>query len=223
MGLLHRENDLHLFAPAPLEQILNLQLEAAANVLPYKLHFHALGADGVLVKNDKFKISCFSTKHRIPCWGFRFDQVRAPRRVNPEKAVEFGVPAAFFDRLKWGEDYTKNGQVIKNELVTLEAPRSKSYAYSADTIYDEELIEKVEGVDLLYHETTYLKDLSDRAALRYHSTTAQAACIAKRAKVGRLLIGHFSSKYDKLEIFEQEARETFAATDLALEGVSYKA
>lgn len=223
MGLLHRENDLHLFAPAPLKQILDLQLEAASNQLPYQLHFHALQDEGVLVKTDKFKISTFQTRHRIPCWGFRFDQVRAPRRVNPEKAIEYGVPAAFFDRLKWGEDYSKNGTVVKNEMVTFEAPKAKSYAYSADTIYDEELIEKVQGVDLLYHETTYLKDLSDRAALRFHSTTAQAACIAKRAKVGRLLIGHFSSKYDKLEVFEQEARETFEATDLALEGVSYKA
>ena len=223
MGLLHREHDLHLFAPAPLQQIIQLQLEAAANQLPYQLHFHPLQDEGVLVKTDKFQVSCFQTRHRIPCWGFRFDQVRAPRRVNPEKAIEYGVPAAFFDRLKWGEDYTRNGQVVKNEMVTNEAPKAKSYAYSADTIYDEELIEKVKGVDLLYHETTYLKDLSERAALRFHSTTAQAACIAKRAKVGRLLIGHFSSKYDKLELFEQEARETFADTDLALEGVSYKA
>jgi len=91
MGLLHREHELHLFAPAPLKQILDLQLEAANNSLPYQLHFYPLedvGAGGVLVHNDRFKVTCFATKHRIPCWGFRFDQVRAPRRVNPEKAIE---------------------------------------------------------------------------------------------------------------------------------------
>lgn len=224
MGLLHREHELHLFAPAPLKQILDLQLEAASNHLPYTLHFHPLEQDGVIVQNDKFKVTCFSTKHRIPCWGFRFDQVRAPRRVNPEKAIEYGVPAAFYDRLKWGEDYTtKTGEVIKNEWVTNQGVKPLSYAYSADTIFDETLIEKVQGVDLLYHETTYLKDLEKRATLRFHSTTTQAACIAKGANVGRLLIGHFSSKYDKLDIFEQEACEVFPNTSLALEGVTFRA
>lgn len=224
MGLLHRENDLHLFAPAPLQKILDLQLEAASNLLPYPLHFYPLEKEGVIVQNDKFKVTCFPTKHRIPCWGFRFDQVRAPRRVNPEKAIEYGVPAAFYDRLKWGDDYTnKKGELIDNEWVTNPGVKPLSYAYSADTIYDEELIEKFKGVDLLYHETTYLKDLDLRAAMRFHSTTAQAACIAKKAQVGRLLIGHFSSKYDKLDIFEQEACEVFPDTSLALEGVTFRA
>jgi ribonuclease Z len=224
MGLLHRENELHLFAPAPLQEILDLQLKAAATVLPYALHFHPLEGEGVLVKTDRYKVSCFATKHRIPCWGFRFDQVKAPRRVNPEKAIQHSVPSSFYDRLKQGEDYeTKTGELIRNELVTDPAPKPQSYAYSADTLYDEELIDKVQGVDMLYHETTYLKDLNDRAASRFHSTTTQAACIAKKANVGRLLIGHFSSKYDKLDVFREEACEVFPNTDLALEGVTYKA
>jgi ribonuclease Z len=224
MGLLHREHDLHLFAPAPLQKILDLQLEAASNLLPYPLHFYPLEKEGVIVHNDKFKVTCFPTKHRIPCWGFRFDQVRAPRRVNPEKAIEHGVPAAFYDRLKWGDDYTnKKGELIDNEWVTHPGVKPLSYAYSADTIYDEELIERFKGVDLLYHETTYLKDLDLRAAMRFHSTTTQAACIAKKAQVGRLLIGHFSSKYDKLDVFEQEACEVFPDTSLALEGVTFRA
>lgn len=224
MGLLHREHDLHLFAPAPLKQILDLQLEAASNQLPYTLHFYPLEQEGVIVQNDKFKVTSFATKHRIPCWGFRFDQVRAPRKVNPEKAIEHGIPAAFYDRLKWGDDYiTKQGELVKNEWVTNPGVKPLSYAYSADTIFDETLVEKVQGVDLLYHETTYLKELDKRAALRFHSTTTQAACIAKNAGVGRLLIGHFSSKYDKLDVFEQEACEVFPDTSLALEGVTFRA
>lgn len=223
MGLLHRENDLHLFAPAALKEILDLQLKAASTILPYKLHFYPLEKEGVLVKTDRFKVTCFPTKHRIPCWGFRFDQVKAPRRVNPEKAIQHEVPASFYDRLKQGEDYTtKEGVLVKNELVTEAAPKPQSYAYSADTIYDEELVDRVKGVDILYHETTYLKELNDRASSRFHSTTTQAACIAKKANVGRLLIGHFSSKYDKLEVFQEEAREIFPNTDLALEGVTFK-
>jgi ribonuclease Z len=223
MGLLNREQDLHLFAPAPLQAILDLQFKAAESVLPFKLHFHALQEECELIRTEKFVVSCFKTKHRISCWGFRFEQVKAPRKINPEKARIHNVPSSFFDRLKWGADYSNgNGILVRNELVTEPAPKPKSYAFCADTIYDEELVSKVRSVDLLYHETTYLKDLEDRAAARYHATTFQAGMIAKKAEVSRLLIGHFSSKYDRLEIFEQEAREIFPATDLALEGVTYK-
>lgn len=224
MGLLNREHDLHLYAPGPVQQILELQFAAANTRLPYKIHFHVLDNECILVKTDRWQVNCFATKHRIPCFGFRFDQVKPPRRVNPEKTVQHQVPASFYDRLKWGEDYTtKTGELIKNSWVTDAAPKPKSYAYCADTVYDEELIEKVKGVDLLYHETTYLKDLAERAAARFHTTTAQAATIALKAEVGRLLIGHFSSKYDKLDIFEQEAKEIFPNTSLAIEGVTYKA
>jgi len=224
MGLLNREHDLHLYAPFELKAILDLQFQASGSILPYVLHFHPLETEGVLVKTDKFKVSCFPTRHRIPCWGFKFEQVRSPRRVNPGKAKQHEVPSSFFDRLKAGESYTnKSGELIDNEWVTDPGPRPKSYAYCADTIYHEELIAKVIGADLLYHETTYLKDLPDRAAARFHATTHQAAMIARGASVRRLLIGHFSSKYDKLDIFEEEAREVFPATDLALEGVTYTA
>jgi ribonuclease Z len=222
MGLLNREQELHLFAPPLLKDILDLQLNAGNTVLPYTLHFHPLEGEGLLIKTDKFQVYCFATKHRVPCWGFKFEQVKAPRKVNPEKALQHQVPASFFDYLKWGNSYTtKTGDVIKNEWVTDPAVKPKSYAYSADTMYDVELVEKVSKVDMLYHETTYLKDLESRAFSRFHATTVQAAAIAKMANVGRLLIGHFSSKYEKLEIFEQEAREVFENTDIALEGVTY--
>lgn len=223
MGLLGRDLDLHLFAPEPLKEMIEMQLKVADTVLPYQLHFHPLGDDGIIIENEKFRVTSFKVSHRIPCWGFRFEQVKAPRKINPEKAIEHGVPAAFFDRLKWGENYTtKTGKLILNEWVTDDAPKPKSYAYSADTCYDESIIEHIRGVDLLYHETTYLKDLGDRAAKRFHCTTHQAATIAQKAGVGRLLIGHFSSKYEKLNQFEEEAKEVFAETSLALEGVSYR-
>jgi ribonuclease Z len=222
MGLLGREHDMHLYAPAPLKELIAMQLKVADTVLPFTLHFHPL-EDGIVVAEEKFRVYCFAVSHRIPCWGFRFEQVKAPRRVLPEKAIAQGIPAAFFDQLKWGEDYTtKTGLLIKNEIVTQAAPAPLSYAYSADTRYDETIIEKVRGVNLLYHETTYLRDLADRAIKRFHCTTEQAATIALKAGAGRLIIGHFSSKYDVLNEFETEAREVFPNTELALEGVTYK-
>ncbi|GAC1431102.1 MAG: ribonuclease Z [Chitinophagaceae bacterium] len=222
MGLLGREQDMNLYAPEPLKELIDMQLKVADTALPFKLHFHPL-QQGLIAQEEKFRVHCFKVSHRIPCWGFRFDQVRAPRRVNPQAAIEMSVPPAFFDKLKRGEDYTTQaGLIIKNEMVTQSAPVPLSYAYSADTMYDERIIEKVKGVDLLYHETTYLKDLADRAIKRYHCTTEQAAAIALKAGVGRLIIGHFSSKYELLHEFETEARAIFPNTELALEGVTYK-
>jgi ribonuclease Z len=223
MGLLGRSQDLHIYASAPLKDIIGLQLQAANIELPYPLHFHPLLEEGPIVREAKFEVSCFHVYHRIECWGFRFREIRPLRKVNPEKARQHEVPSSFFDRLKWGEDYyTQDGNIVRNESVTDPAMKARSYAYSADTLYDERIIEKVRGVDLLYHETTYLKDLEDRAGKRFHSTTVQAATVAKRGGVGRLLIGHFSSKYEKLDAFEQEAREVFPKTELALEGVTYR-
>lgn len=222
MGLLGREQELHLYAPAPLQAIIDLQLKAASTALPFTLHFHSL-QEGVLIKNDTFEVSCFSVYHRIECWGFIFREIKAPRKINPEKAIEYGVPAAFYDRLKWGEDYKPaNRDGVANELVTIPNTPGKSYAYSADTIFHEEIASKVKGIDLLYHEATYLKDLEARAASRFHSTTVQAASVAHKAGVKRLLLGHFSSKYEILDPFEIEAREVFVNTDIALEGVTYK-
>jgi ribonuclease Z len=222
MGLLGRTQDLNLYGPPRLIDIFNLQLEVADTTLPFNLIFHPLGEEGILLKENRYQVSCFKVFHRIECWGFIFRQIRPPRRVNPDKARIAGIPAAFFDRLKWGEDYeTREGLLIANDSVTDVAPKPKSYAYSADTVYNPDIAVKVKDVDMLYHETTYLKDLEDRATKRFHCTTVQAAAIAKTAGAKQLLIGHFSSKYDKLDEFEKETREIFPNSFLALEGVSY--
>jgi ribonuclease Z len=223
MGLLGRVNDLHLYAPGEMKEIFDLQFKAADTKLPYKLIFHNLVEEGVIAKDPRFEVSCFRVYHRIDCWGFKFRQIKPLRKVLPEKAKQFDIPASFFDRLKWGEDYLKNTEeLIKNEWVTEASTPGKSYAYSADTMYHEALVEKMQGVDLLYHEATYLKDLEERAIKRFHSTTVQAATIAQKASVGRLLIGHFSSKYEKLEEFQREAKEVFPNSELAIEGVTYR-
>jgi ribonuclease Z len=223
MGLLGRSQDLHIYAPAALKDIIDLQLRVADIQLPYALYFHPLEMEGVIIREPKFEVVCFHVYHRIECWGFRFREIRPFRKVNPAKARQYEVPSSFFDRLKWGESYMdKNGNVVENSWVTDPAAKAKSYAYAADTLFDERIIEKVKGVDLLYHEATYLKDLEEQAGKRFHSTSTQAATVARQAGAQRLLIGHFSSKYEKLQAFEQEARDIFPNTDLALEGVTYR-
>jgi ribonuclease Z len=223
-SLLGHQQDLHVFAPAPLQQIIELQLKVADTTLCYKLFFHELKSEGVLVEDEKFIVKCFPTNHRIQCFGFSFHEKRKPRKLDPEKAKEFRIPSSFYDRLQKGEDYTnQEGQVIRNELVTKPGAVGKTYAFCADTKYDESIIPHIRDADLIYHETTYLDALKLRAAERFHSTSKEAALIAKKANVKKLLIGHFSSKYDTLEEFETEAREIFLDAELAVEGVSYKA
>jgi len=222
MGLLGRENDLHLFAPAALKEIIDLQLAVANAVLPYALHFHPLENEGLLVDENKFSVECFKVLHSIACWGFIFREKKQPRKIDKEKVLQFEIPAVYYNSLQEGKDYTqKDGTIIKNEWVTIPNKPNKSYAFCADTIYHEPIIDKVKNVSLLYHETTYLKDLEDRAALRFHSTTIQAASIAKQCSAEKLLIGHFSSKYEYLDSFLLEAKEVFDNTDLAIEGTTF--
>jgi ribonuclease Z len=222
-SLLGHQQELHVFAPHPLQEIIELQLTVAHTTLCYPLHFHTISGEGILVDNEKFTVKCFPTNHRIECYGFSFHEKKKARKLNVEKANQLNIPVQFFDRLKHGEDYTlPDGTVIKHESVTEEPSPGKTYAFCADTKYDETIIPHIAHADMIYHETTYLDALQDRAADRFHTTSKQAALIAKKANVKKLLIGHFSSKYDTLEEFEQEAREVFPDTELALEGVSYK-
>jgi ribonuclease Z len=222
MSLLNRTQDLHLHAPAPLEQLIKLQLDFAATSLCYTLHFHALQQEGMIVDCNKMTVECFKVKHRIDCWGFLFRQKKNPRKLDAARAKIYEIPAAFYENLQRGEDYvTKKGTIVPNVEVTTAAPKGKSYAYCADTIFDETLVEKVKDVDMLYHETTYLKDLHERAAARFHSTTVQAGTIAKKANVKKLLIGHFSSKYENLDEFLNETVEVFQNTELAIQGCCY--
>lgn len=222
-GLLSHQQELHVFGPAPLKEIIEMQLKVADTKLCYDLHIHHITEATTIIDNDKLTVKCFRTNHRIECYGFSFEQKKPPRKLNLEKAKGFEIPANFYDRLKNGEDYIqRDGSIIKNDQVTDAAEPGKRYVFCADTKYDESLIPHIKGADMIYHETTYLDNLRQRAEDRFHSTTKQAAELAKKAGVKKLLIGHFSSKYDTLEEFEAEAREVFPNTELALEGVCFE-
>lgn len=222
MGLLGREQDLHLYGPSQLKDIIQLQLDVAATTLPYQLHFYPLENEGLILDHPKFSVECFKTQHRIPCFGFIIREKKKLRKINKEAALSYEIPAVYYERLKNGDDYeTRDGKIIKNEWVTFPNTPGRSYAFCADTIYDPAIAEKTKGVTVLYHEATYLKDLEERAAARYHSTTIQAASIAQQAAAQKLLIGHFSSKYELLDDFLTEAQSVFPDTQLAIEGTTY--
>ncbi|NOU39176.1 MAG: ribonuclease Z [Ferruginibacter sp.] len=223
MGLMGRTTDIHIHAPAKLEPIIQLHLDAANTTLPYKIYFHAITKEGEIANDKKITVSAFSVNHRIECWGFKFTERKKPRSILLDKVKAYEIPEAYYGALQKGENYTtKKGTIINNEDVTEPSSVARCYAYCADTIYDETLVQKIKGAHVIYHETTYLKDMEERAALRYHCTTIQAGNIAKLAEVEKLIIGHFSSKYEFLDPFLSETKEVFEKTELGLEGTCFK-
>lgn len=223
-GLQNRLQPLQIFAPGPLEEILRVQFEAADTRLPFPLNFTALepGPARVILTEANLEVSAFPTDHRIDCFGFSFQEVHRKRKLDPEKARYYGIPPAFYKQLQLGEDYiTPAGERISYLAVTEEQPAGRRYVFCADTRYDERLLVQVRGADLVYHESTYLREDSENAHRRYHSTGVQAATLARMGAAKKLLIGHFSSKYHELQPFLDECLPVFPATELAVEGVTY--
>jgi ribonuclease Z len=221
-SLTNRQEALHLYAPAPLEEILDLQFRAAAARLSYPIHFHALGDPALLLDDAKLRVESFPVHHRIPCWGFRFREKEKLRKIDPKLAYQAGIPPDFFPRLKEGEDYLHpDGRRVHNADVTKPAPKAVSYAYCADTMYEEKILPYIQDADLVYHEATYLDDQREKAMERFHSTAHQAATIALKACARRLLLGHFSSKYEVLDVFREEAEKVFPGVEVCREGVTY--
>jgi len=222
-SLLSHKQELHVYGPDPLQQIIEMQLKVADTTLSYPIFFHTLTENATLVDNERIRIKCFRTQHRIPCFGFTFEEKEGKRKLLIDKVRKLQIPVTFYSSLQNGLDYiTPKGKVIKNDTVTAPPGKGKRYAYCADTRYDEGLIQHIYDFDTIYHETTYLDNMQEKAFERFHATTKQAAAIARKAMVRKLLIGHFSSKYNSLDAFQQEAREVFPNTELAIEGVTYE-
>lgn len=221
-ALNNRPQDLHIYSPVGLQRIIQLQLDTVDAKLPFQCIFHELTAEGIILEEKSATVECFKVNHRIECYGFIFREKKNPRKINVEQVNKYNVPYEFYDNLHLGQDYkTPNDEIIKNEILTSATSPSKSYAFCADTTYFEPIIENIKCVDLIYHEATYLNDLAEKAANRNHSTSKQAATIAKKCGTKKLLIGHFSSMYETGEKHQEEAREIFENTEIAKEGVCY--
>ena len=224
LALNNRSGDLYIYAPEKLQSIIRLQMEASGADFPYRLRFYNLEREEIIFEDKKLSVECFKVNHRIECWGFLFKEKKNLRKINIDQVMKHKVPKTFFENLQRGEDYVNaKGELIRNETLTTPHQLPKSYAYCADTAFYEPLSEKIKYVDLVYHEATYLDEYAEKAGERFHSTSKQAALIAKKAHAKKLLIGHFSSKYEILDEFKNEASEVFENTEIAEEGVCYMA
>ncbi|BDS13804.1 ribonuclease Z [Aureispira anguillae] len=221
-GLNGREKPLHIYSPKGLQPILNIQLQRP---LTYPLHFHTTDPEkfALLFENETAEVYSIPLVHGVPCHGFLFAEKQAAANMRKDKIKEYKIPYQQIPAIKAGADYvTETGLVIPHSELTLPAAAPCKFAYCSDTMYSEAIVPLIEGVDLLYHEATFMHDLLHQAQSRMHSTAYQAASIAKQANVKRLIIGHFSSRYQDLTPLKKEAQTVFKATSLAIEGEKIK-
>ncbi|MBA7562294.1 Ribonuclease Z [subsurface metagenome] len=223
-GILNRKADLHIYASPDLERIINDNVLAFNIFLPYKLAFHDLDCSRSerIYEDENIWVETIPLKHRIATCGFLFREKPKLKNIRKEAIEKYRIPVKEIIRIKEGADFkTSAGQIISNMELTLDPPKPRSFAYCADTCYHKGIITKINNVDLLYHEATYTHDLADRAKETYHSTSYEAALLASEAKVGKLVLGHFSPRYKNLDILLNEARKVFKNTFIGEEGLTF--
>ncbi|KAF0196640.1 MAG: ribonuclease Z [Bacteroidetes bacterium] len=219
--LLGRKDDLHIYGPPDLEIILKMQLEASMTTLVYRMFFHPTQSDfpEVIYEDDGLTITTLPMVHRVPTTGFLFAEKQYPRHINMEAAEILNVPYTSFSDLKLGLDYTaSDGAIIHNSDLTIEPGKPRSYACCSDTLFHEPLADIISGCNLMYHEATFMNAMAEVAVAKMHSTAADAARVAEKAGAGKLIIGHFSARYENLLPLLEEARAVFQESYLAEEG-----
>jgi ribonuclease Z len=212
MHLLGRTEKLNLYAPLELKDIIFSQIKASKTYLNFDIHFVSLESNEseCIFEDNCIEIHTIPLQHRVYCNGFLIKEKTKPRRINKEVIQQMDLPVAWMHRVVKGEDWIKDdGTRIKNELLTLPPHPSRSYAFCSDTCYSEKIIPLINQANLLYHEATFLNDLESRAKKTFHSTAQQAALIAQKANVKRLILGHFSARYRDVTAFESEAAVNF--------------
>lgn len=220
MAMLGRTGTLHIFAPKAFGGLLKFFLSYYGEGVNYEIEHHVLEmkAPEEVYQTKGASLIAFPLRHKIDCYGFLFREKEPQLNVRKLQIASFGLSLAEIATAKRGEDIVReDGTLIKNEVVAYRPYRPRSYAYCSDTMPFPELAAWINGVDLLYHEATYPQEMAAKAAERFHSTALQAAQCAVDASAGRLLIGHFSSKYPDLSIFLDEARSLFPQTEMAKE------
>lgn len=224
MHLLGRTEPLDLYADQGLADILEVNNRYSGTTLRYTVNFHPLNFSepAILFDDDKVKISTLILKHTIPCCGFVFEEKQRPRKLMKEKIEALQIPIARLESLKMGDNYTTpEGMVIPNAELTSSPLPPRKYAYCSDTSYNPDIVPQLKGADLIYHESTFMEDMRNRAEQTMHSTAKDAAAIAKDAEAKRLLLGHYSARYKNLEPLLDEARIIFPQSHLAVEGEKY--
>ena len=224
LSLQDRKDALHVYAPEGVQEIVDVFKKYSQVHFSYPLHIHAIDTtqSNLIHEDDVVQVFSIPLEHRVPCAGFLFKERQSLPSIIPEAIEQYQIPFSEINAIKNGANFVApDGRIIPHEQLTRPAPAPRSYAYCSDTVYSPSIVPQIMGVNLLYHEATFLSEAADRAKKYAHSTAQEAAKIAAEAKVGMLLIGHYSSKYASSLPLLAEAMRYFPDTVAAEEGKTY--
>ncbi len=224
MNLNGRIKALNIYCPAALKDILELQFIQSGSALKFQINYYFTQnqASETLVDVPDYSVSTIVLNHRIPCTGFLFTTKKKLRKIIKHKVDELNIPKEYIDLIKKGFDYTDStGKIHSAQALTTDADEPRSYAYCSDTLYSLDYLESIKYVNTLYHETTFLNEMSQRAQETFHTTALEAGQLAKIANVGQLIIGHFSARYKDINPLLLEAQSAFSNTHIAIEGKTF--
>lgn len=219
--LLNRESELHVYGPKGIKEVITLQLKLSKSWTNYPLHFHELNnkEPEILFEDERVSVETIPLNHRIYTNGFLFKEKPGLRKLLINEVLKFNIDVALYQSVKMGKDVKSNdGEIIPNHLVTGPPEKPLSYAFCSDTAYYPEIIDQISNTTVLYHESTFLEANKELAAPTKHSTAIQAALIAKEAKVQKLILGHYSTRYPSIQLFKEEALTVFSNVELADDG-----
>ncbi len=220
LHLLGRKKELHIYSPAGLRQIIDVHYTVSGLEPSFEIIFHEIQHGGERLYQDKHLfVDSIEMEHRITCYGFLVSEKTLERNIKKDGILRYNIPVQSMQSIKLGEDFvTTDGETIPNSALTTEPHKPRSYAFCSDTAYTESFLHQITGADVLYHEATFLEDNAVIAREKTHSTAIEAATIAHKAGVGKLLMGHYSARYKDLSDFEKEARTVFPESYLVQEG-----
>ncbi|HBK83048.1 MAG TPA: ribonuclease Z [Flavobacterium sp.] len=224
-SLLGREADLHIYGPVGIKEIILLQLKISNSYTGYKLFFYELNdtQSQIIYQDDKVTVTTIPLKHRVYTNGFLFKEKNTKRKLNLEAINLYAIDSCYYQKIQFGGDIKlDDGTVISNEKLSFNPDYEKSYAFCSDTVYNESIIPIIKDVDVLYHESTFLESETNLAIKTMHTTAKQAALIAKLADAKNLILGHYSTRYDSINLFKQEAQAVFENIYLAEDGISFE-
>lgn len=219
-GMLGRTATLHVYAPGEFEPMLQMQMDMFCKGLEFEVVFHAVDTTQhqVIYEDKSLTVASIPLEHRVPCCGFLFREKPLLPHIRRDMIDCYQIPISQINNIKNGADWTtEEGELVENSRLTYPAATPRSYAYCSDTRYIPTLHQLVKDVDVLYHESTYDSEHEARAKLYYHSTAAQAAQVALDAGVGKLLLGHYSARYDDESVILREAQKIFPNSFLTAE------
>ncbi len=219
--LLGRDTPLHIYGPKGIKDVITLQLKLSNSWTDFPLHFHELTntESEVVFEDEKVTVTTIPLQHRVYCNGFLFQEKPGDRKLVMSKVQNYDIDQAYYRSIKKGNDVVLDtGEVISNQEITDDPKPVKSYAYCSDTKYDEAKLKLIKNSTVLYHESTFLESHKHLCAKTGHSSAIEAATIAKKANVETLILGHYSTRYENIELFKDEATTVFDNVEIADDG-----